>query len=197
MFERFTDEARRIVVLAQEETRNRAQGYTGPEHLLLALANCDGGAVAQAFGSVDLDREKFATAFDEIVGREGGQASGHIPLAPEAKRALELALREALQSGDESIRPHHLLLGVLAVNDKTVRRLLRAVTVDVDRLRAVVRAAAAAEPGERRPRSRLDPRSRLHANRPTHEQLARIESKLDEMTEVVRRLQQSLDNRDT
>lgn len=194
MFERFTEEARRIVVLAQEESRTRGHDYIGSEHLLCALVAWDSGPVAQAFASVDVDKEKFTAAVDEIVGRSAGQASGHIPFTPEAKKALELALREALQAGDDSIRPQHLLLGLLTVNDKVVRRLLRAVTVDMDRLRAVVLAAAAAEPVERRlnaPRSR----AQVVTMRSVHDQLARVEQKMDTLTELVRGLQQKLDDR--
>ena len=118
MFERFTDRARRVIVLAQEEARMLSHNYIGTEHLLLGLLHTDhGGVAARALESLGVTLDAARDQVREMIG-EGAQAlTGHIPFTPRAKRVLELSLREALSLGDNHIGTGHLLLGLLAEAD--------------------------------------------------------------------------------
>jgi ATP-dependent Clp protease ATP-binding subunit ClpC len=117
MFERFTDRARRVVVLAQQEARMLSHNYIGTEHLLLGLLADGGGTAARALESLGVTLDAAREQVREIVG-EGQQAqTGHIPFTPRAKKVLELSLREALSLGDDHIGTEHLLLGLLAEAD--------------------------------------------------------------------------------
>jgi ATP-dependent Clp protease ATP-binding subunit ClpC len=123
MFERFTDRARRAVVLAQDEARELGHSHIGTEHLLLGMLRDSGGGssssvAASALTSLGITLEAAREAVAATVGRGGGQA-GHIPFTPPAKRSLELALREALQLGCDYIGTEHILLGVIH-NDTSV-----------------------------------------------------------------------------
>ncbi len=117
MFERFTDKARRTVVLAQEEARRLRHDHIGTEHLLLGLLRETDGAAATALTSLGISleaaRERVAAAGRPGPARSGENASGHIPFTPQAKRTLELALREALQLGHDYIGTGHILLGLI------------------------------------------------------------------------------------
>ena len=114
MFERFTDRARRVVVLAQEEARLLHHGYIGTEHLLLGLIREEEGVAARALKSLGIGLETVRDRVAEIIGRgEAEQPSGHIPFTPRAKRILELSLREALQLGHDYIGTEHILLGLI------------------------------------------------------------------------------------
>src|SRR5215470_8867521 len=118
MFERFTDRARRVVVLAQEEARLLNHNYIGTEHLLLGLLHTDhGGTAASALESLGVTLDAAREQVREMIG-EGQQAlTGHIPFTPRAKKVLELSLREALSLGDDHIGTEHLLLGLVAEAD--------------------------------------------------------------------------------
>jgi ATP-dependent Clp protease ATP-binding subunit ClpC len=118
MFERFTDRARRAVVLAQEEARELGHSHIGTEHLLLGMLRDGSGVAASALTSLGITLETAREAVAATVGRGRGQA-GHIPFTPPAKRSLELALREALQLGCDYIGTEHILLGVIH-NDTSV-----------------------------------------------------------------------------
>jgi ATP-dependent Clp protease ATP-binding subunit ClpA len=118
MFERFTDRARRAVVLAQEEARELGQSYIGTEHLLLGILRDGSSVAASALTSLGITLEAAREAVAATVGRGHGQA-GHIPFTPPAKRSLELALREALQLGCDYIGTEHILLGLIH-NDTSV-----------------------------------------------------------------------------
>src|SRR6202050_1206469 len=111
MFERFTDRARRVVVLAQEEARMLNHDYIGTEHILLGLVHEGQGMAAKALESLGISLEAVRQQVQEIVGR-GQQAarSGHIPFTPQAKKTLELAFREAVQLGHNYIGTEHILL---------------------------------------------------------------------------------------
>ena len=113
MFERFTDPARRVVVLAQEEARMLGHGYIGTEHLLLGLVHEGEGTAAQVLEAAGVTLDRARVAVEELVDSGGHQRSGHIPFTPRAKTALELSLREAIQLKDKHIGTEHLLLGVL------------------------------------------------------------------------------------
>ena len=117
MFERFTDRARRVIVLAQQEARLLGHGYIGTEHLLLGLLADGGGTAAQALESLGVTLEAAREQVREMVGEGQQPQQGHIPFTPRAKRVLELSLREALNLGDDHIGTEHLLLGLLAEAD--------------------------------------------------------------------------------
>src|SRR4051812_37123388 len=123
MFERFTDQSRQVVVLAQEEARLMRHGHIGTEHLLVALARVGDGVATPMLAEHGLNAEK---ARAEVVGMIGvGSAEGGaIPFTPAAKDALEAALRESLGLGHERVEPAHLLLGVLRQRDGVARRVL-------------------------------------------------------------------------
>ena len=110
MFTRFTDRARRVVVLAEDEARGLGHGFVGTEHLLLGLLAEGEGVAALALESLGISLEEARGRVEEIVGRGQGAPAGHIPFTPRAKKVLELSLREALQLGHSYIGTEHLLL---------------------------------------------------------------------------------------
>src|SRR5438128_7915652 len=114
MFERFTDRARRVVVLAQEEARMLSHNYIGTEHILLGLIHEGDGIAAKALESLGVSLEAVRAQVEEIIGQGQQAPSGHIPFTPRAKKVLELSLREALRLGHNYIGTEHLLLGLLA-----------------------------------------------------------------------------------
>lgn len=120
MFERFTDRARRVVVLAQEEARTLNHNYIGVEHLLVGLVEEGGGIAAQALTALGVTTDGLREHIEE------GERSptGHIPFTPRAKKVMELALREALQLGHNYIGTEHLLLGLLRDDGATAKRML-------------------------------------------------------------------------
>src|SRR6478752_1485728 len=123
MFERFTDRARRVVVLAQEEARMLNHNYIGTEHILLGLIHEGEGVAAKALESLGISLEAVRAQVQEIIG-EGQQApSGHIPFTPRAKKVLELSLREALQLGHNYIGTEHILLGLIRVRQQVIQLL--------------------------------------------------------------------------
>src|ERR1700722_14956299 len=113
MFERFTDRARRVVVLAQEEARMLNHNYIGTEHLLLGLIHEGQGVAARALGSLGVSLEAVRAQGEQIIGQGQEAPSGHIPFPPRAKKVLELSLRESRQLGHDYIGTEHLLLGLL------------------------------------------------------------------------------------
>ena len=140
MFQRFSDQARRVVVLAQEEARTLDHDYIGTEHILLGLIREGDGVAAQALRSLGLDLEAVRQQVGEIVGQgkrgQGTQGpSGHMPFTSRAKRVLELSLREALQLGHEHIGTEHILLGVVRVGDSVAAQVLVSLGADLNRVR--------------------------------------------------------------
>src|SRR6266498_1204319 len=113
MFERFTDRARRVVVLAQEEARLLNHNYIGTEHILLGLIHEGEGVAAKALESLGISLEAVRAQVEEIIGQGQQAPSGHIPFTPRAKKVLELSLREALQLGHNYIGTEHILLGLI------------------------------------------------------------------------------------
>jgi ATP-dependent Clp protease ATP-binding subunit ClpC len=124
MFERFTDWARRVVVLAQEEARQLDHNYIGTEHLLLGLLREGQGTAFDALESLGVSLEAARRQVEEIIGRGKRTPSGHIPFTPRAKKVLELALREALQLGHDYIGTEHILLGLLREGDGVAVQML-------------------------------------------------------------------------
>jgi ATP-dependent Clp protease ATP-binding subunit ClpA len=135
MFERFTDQSRRAVVLAQEEARRLDHNYIGTEHLLAGLRHEERGAAARALKSADISLDAVRGGIETIVARGQLQPSGHIPFTPRAKKCLELSLREALQLGHNYISTGHLLLGLLANEDCVAVQVLGALGADLGQLR--------------------------------------------------------------
>jgi ATP-dependent Clp protease ATP-binding subunit ClpA len=132
VFERFSEQARQVVVLAQEEARARGHGSIGTEHLLVGLLRIDDEAVAAALEGIDAD------AVRARLPAEGERpVTGQIPFTPEAKKVLELGLREALTQGSPSIRPIHLLLGMARDESTAAMELLRDLGFDPEVLRLV------------------------------------------------------------
>jgi ATP-dependent Clp protease ATP-binding subunit ClpC len=140
VFERFTDRARRVVVLAQEEARSLDHPYIGTEHLLLGLIAQGEGVALHALRDLGVEPDQLRNDVVIAVGRGEGTPVGHVSFTPRAKQTLELALREALQLGHRYIGTEHLLLGLLREGEGTAVQVLQAAGVDPDRLRqAVVR----------------------------------------------------------
>jgi ATP-dependent Clp protease ATP-binding subunit ClpC len=138
MFERFTDRARRVVVLAQEEARTLNHNYIGTEHVLLGLIHEGEGVAAKALESLGISLEAVRRQVEEIIGQGQQAPSGHIPFTPRAKKALELSLREALQLGHSSIGTEHILLGLIGEGEGVAAQVLVKLGADLDRVRQQV-----------------------------------------------------------
>ena len=111
MFKRFTDRARRVIVLAQEEARMLGHNYIGTEHILLGLIREGEGVAAKALIALGISLDATRQAVEDIIGRGTQAPSGHIPFTPRSKKVLELSLREALSLGHDYIGTEHILLG--------------------------------------------------------------------------------------
>jgi len=138
MFERFTERARRVVVLAQEESRQLGHDYIGTEHLLLGLVSESSGIAGRALASFDVDRPRVEAKVLELVGPGSAVPRGHIPFRPLAKKTLERSLREALALGHNYIGTEHLLLGLMSVDDGVGRQVLVDLGLDLGALRTRV-----------------------------------------------------------
>jgi hypothetical protein len=136
MFERFTNQSRQAVVLAQEEARELHHSFIGTEHLLLGMLREGTGSAARALTSMDITLDAARQAVEASVGRGKHQPSGHIPFTPRAKKALELALRESLQLGQNYIGSGHVLLGLITQGDDVAIGILGHLHADVTDLRA-------------------------------------------------------------
>ena len=148
MFERFTNQSRRVVVLAQEEARMLDHNYIGTEHLLLGLLHEGRGSAARALEAMDVTLQAVRDQVIEIIGRGQAQRSGHIPFTPRAKKSLELSLREALQLGDGYIGTGHLLLGLIHQGDNVAVKILGSLGADLKDLRARVTEELRGNPEE-------------------------------------------------
>jgi len=148
MFERFTDQARRVVVLAQEEARTLGHNYIGTEHILLGLLSEREGLAAQALNSLEISLHAARVQVVEIVGRGSGQQSGHIPFTPRTKKVLELSLREAQRLGDDHIGTEHVLLGLAREGDGVGAQILVRLGASLDRVQEQVLATARTAPAE-------------------------------------------------
>jgi len=138
LFERFTDRARRVVVLAQEEARLLNHNYIGTEHILLGLIHEGEGVAAKALESLGISLEAVRNQVEEIIGQGGSSPSGHIPFTPRAKKVLELSLREALQLGHNYIGTEHILLGLIREGEGVAAQVLVKLGADLSRVRQQV-----------------------------------------------------------
>src|SRR6478609_5564054 len=149
MFERFTERARQVVVLAQEEARTLKHNYIGTEHILLGLLREEEGLAARVLESLDITVERVRTQVVRIVGSGEEVTSGQIPFTPRAKKVLELALREALSLGHNYIGTEHILLGLVRENEGVAARILLDFDADSEKIRnEVIRMLSG--PGGRR-----------------------------------------------
>ena len=138
MFERFTDRARRVVVLAQEEARMLNHNYIGTEHILLGLLHEGEGVAAKALESLGISLDAVRQQVEEIIGQGQQAPSGHIPFTPRAKKVLELSLRESLQLGHNYIGTEHILLGLIREGDGVAAQVLVRLGADLNLVRLQV-----------------------------------------------------------
>ena len=151
MFERFTDRARRVVVLAQEEARLLNHNYIGTEHILLGLIHEGEGVAAKALESLGISLEAVRAQVEEIIGQGGSSPSGHIPFTPRAKKVLELSLREALQLGHNYIGTEHILLGLIREGEGVAAQVLVKLGADLSRVRQQVIQLLSGYAGQKEP----------------------------------------------
>ena len=177
MFERFTDRARRVLVLAQEEARLLNHNYIGTEHLLLGLIHEGEGVAATALESLGISLEAVRAQVEEIIGQGQSAPTGHIPFTPRAKKVLELSLREAKQLGHNYIGTEHILLGLIREGEGVAAQVLVKLGAGLDRVRQQViqvlsgSAAAGMEAGVRTRLVRMTVPEEL---RQAEEQLAQV-----------------------
>ena len=152
MFERFTQRARQVVVLAQEEARRLNHNYIGTEHILLGLLSEASGVAGRALDTTGLTLSEARKQVEESVGRGKGTPQGHIPFTPRAKKILELALREALQLRHNYIGTEHILLGIMREGEGLGAQVIARHGIDFDELRKTVLALV--PPGEQSSRRR-------------------------------------------
>ncbi len=138
MFERFTDRARRVVVLAQEEARLLNHNYIGTEHILLGLIHEGEGVAAKALESLGISLDAVREQVQDIIGQGQQAPSGHIPFTPRAKKVLELSLREALQLGHNYIGTEHILLGLIREGEGVAAQVLVKLGADLNKVRQQV-----------------------------------------------------------
>src|SRR6266542_1775753 len=162
MFERFSDRARRVVVLAQEEARMLNHNYIGTEHILLGLIHEGEGVAAKALESLGISLEAVRSQVEEIIGQGQAATTGHIPFTPRAKKVLELSLREALQLGHNYIGTEHILLGLIREGEGVAAQVLQKLGADVNKVRQQViqllpghAGKAEGQPGEQAPQGSM------------------------------------------
>jgi ATP-dependent Clp protease ATP-binding subunit ClpC len=152
MLNRFTDRARRVVVLAQEAARMLNHNYIGTEHILLALIREGSGVAAQALESLGITEEAARQQVEGVVGLgQPGPQPGHIPFTPPAKKTLELSSREAIALGHTYIGTEHILLGLVSVGEGPAMQILNGLGVDPNRVRQQVIQLVSARPAQEEP----------------------------------------------
>ena len=144
MFERFTDRARRVVVLAQEEARMRNHSFIGTEHILLALIDEGDGTGVKALESLGISLDAVRQQVEEVIGQGQHAPSGHIPFTPRAKKVLEFSLRESRQFGHDYIATEHILLGLVREGGGVAAQVLVKLGADLNLVRHEVTQLLAA-----------------------------------------------------
>ena len=168
MFERFTERARQVVVLAQDEARALKHNYIGTEHILLGLLREEEGLAARVLESLDITVEEVRAQVDRVIGRGDEVAAGQIPFNPRAKKVLELSLREVSRSGNY-IGTEHILLGLVRENGGVAARILLDFDADAETIRnEVIRALSGPSraPGTTEAVAPLDPGPRGRDRQP-------------------------------
>ena len=151
MFERFTERARQVVVLAQDEARALKHNYIGTEHILLGLLREEEGLAARVLDSLEITVEEVRAQVARIVGQGDEVTTGQIPFTPRAKKVLELALREALSLGHNYIGTEHILLGLVRENEGVAARILLDFDADAEKIRnEIIRTLSPQNPCARR-----------------------------------------------
>ena len=153
MFERFTDRARRVVVLAQEEARLLKHHYIGTEHILLGLIHEGDGVAAKALESLGISLEAVRSQVEKIIGKGKSEPGSHIPFTPRAKKVLEFSLREALQLGHNYIGTEHILMGLIREGEGVAAQVLTKLGANLSRVRKEVINLLSDYPGPRGGRS--------------------------------------------
>ncbi len=162
MFERFTERARQVVVLAQDEARALRHNYIGTEHLLLGLLEEEQGLAARVLASLGIAADDVRAEIVRTVGAADGEAAtGQIPFTPKAKESLELALREALSLGHKFIGTEHVLLGLVRAGESTGVQILETLGADADQVHAEVIRMLSGPGRQTRPHTPPPPRRRL------------------------------------
>jgi hypothetical protein len=198
MLERFTDQARRVVVLAEEEARTLDHNWIGTEHLLLGVLREGDGIAARALESLGISLQPVRQQVEEIIGPVQQVASEHIPFTPRSKKVLELSLRESLQLGHEHVGTEHILLGLLREGDGLAAQVLVRLGADLNRVRQqVIELTGGQRPQPGRPPREVTPVIRTQIHLDVFEgRLAAVEqrvgigpdtSDLDEQIDRVRR----------
>ena len=190
MFERFTDRARRVVVLAQEEARMLNHNYIGTEHILLGLIHEGEGVAAKALESLGISLEAVRQQVEEIIGQGQQAPSGHIPFTPRAKKVLELSLREALQLGHNYIGTEHILLGLIREGEGVAAQVLMKLGGDLNRVRQMVIQLLQGHGAEARPKPRSTRTGMVE------DVLARLDSMDGRLAAIERRVGMGPDVRD-
>ena len=175
MFERFTDRARRVIVLAQEEARRLDHNYIGTEHILLGLIHERPGVAAKALESLGISLQAVRAQVEEIIGQGQSAPTGHVPFTPRAKKVLELSLREALQFGHNYIGTEHILLGLIREGEGVAAQVLVRLGADQARVRQqVIQLLSGSAGGEVGARARLVRMTVPDDLREAEEQLAQV-----------------------
>jgi ATP-dependent Clp protease ATP-binding subunit ClpC len=202
MFERFTDRARRVVVLAQVEARLLNHNYIGTEHILLGLVHEGQGVACEALESLGVSLEAVRSQVREIIGEGQSAPTGHIPFTPRAKKVLELSLREALQLGHNYIGTEHILLGVVREGEGVGAQVLQKLGADLNWVRQTVihLLSGSAGEGEHGKQDRIEElatqEAQLLGHRHVgfaHRRLASIRWRLDHVRWQVELLEASLE----
>ncbi len=180
MFERFTDRARRVVVLAQDEARMLNHNYIGTEHILLGLIHEGEGVAAKALESLDISLDAVRQQVEEIIGQGQQAPSGHIPFTRRAKKVLELSLRESLQLGHNYIGTEHILLGLIREGDGVAAQVLVRLGADLNRVRQqVIQLISGQQPPGHQPAWEGTPMTEAQARLDViEERLAAVEQRL-------------------
>ena len=180
VFERFTDRARRVVVLAQDEARMLNHDYIGTEHLLLGLIGEGEGVAARALESLGISLDALRQQVEQVIGRGQQAPSGHIPFTPRAKKVMELALREANDLGHSYIGTEHILLGLIREGDGVAAGVLTGLGADRPRVRQQVTQLLGGRAGKGAPGagSRLGKRARTRLLEDALAQIGSLDQRL-------------------
>jgi ATP-dependent Clp protease ATP-binding subunit ClpA len=186
VFERFTERAREVIVLAQDEALALKHNYIGTEHILLGLLREEEGLAARVLESLDVTVEEVRAQVERIVGQGDEVTTGQIPFTPRAKKVLELSLREAMALGHNYIGTEHILLGVVRENEGVAARILLDFDADAEKIRnEIIRLLSG-------PKLREDPQLRAEIERLRAERKEAIEAKDFEKAAQLRDLERGL-----
>jgi ATP-dependent Clp protease ATP-binding subunit ClpC len=178
MFERFTDRARRVVVLAQDEARSLNHNYIGTEHILLGMLSEGEGVAAKALEELGIGLDAIRQQVVEIIGRGAQVPGGHIPFTPRAKKVLELSLRESLQLGHEYIGTEHILLGLIREGEGVAAQVLTRLGATKDQVQHQVMQLLRESPSS----------ERMPGGEPVYRSSARMAGSGAQLDEIMQRL---------